>query len=282
MLDMTAIILTYCEEKNIGICISSIKSIVRRIVVIDSGSTDKTKEIAEKLGAEVYIHKWVNYSDQYNWGIENAKITTQWIFRIDADESLTKESAMEIVDICKKNEFTDINGIVVRFKVSFLGRNLKHGGIYPFRKLLIYKCGKGYIEQRNMDEHIVLEEGRYVELKNDSIHRDFKDLTFWIDKHNKYSNREMQDYFEASGKRLEVSHLTRRARVKRLIKFHVYYKLPMGMRAHLYYIYRYYILGGFLDGKEGHIFAFLQAYWYRYLVDAKIYEYRRKCEKGMK
>lgn len=274
MLDMTVVILTFNEEKNIGICISSVKKIAKRIVVIDSGSTDKTKEIAEKLGADVYIHEWVNYSNQYNWGIENAGITTKWIFRLDADESLTEASAREIENICMKNDHTNVNGIIVRFKVTFLGKDLKHGGIYPFRKLLVYKRDKGFMEKRNMDEHIVLSEGRAVELRNDSIHKDFKDLTFWIDKHNKYSNREMQDYLDSEGKEHNVLGLTKYAKIKRFIKFRIYYNLPIGFRAHLYYIYRFYILGGFLDGKEGHIFAFLQAYWYRYLVDAKIYEHK--------
>jgi len=122
-----------------------------------------------------------------------------------------------------------------------------------------------------MDEHIVLNEGKSVVMKNDCIHKDFKDLHSWIEKHNKYSNREVLDYFERQegedGKSLNKS-----AKLKRFVKFKIYYKLPMGLRAKLYYWYRYYLKLGFLDGKAGKIFAFLQAYWYRFLVDAKIYE----------
>lgn len=272
MADLTTIILTYNEEKNIKQCIESIQKIVKRIVVVGSFSTDKTVEIAKSLGAEVYQNKWENYAKQYQYGINIANINTQWILRLDADERLTPESAEEIEMLCNKNQNTDINGIIVRFTVTFMGKDLKHGGIYPFKKLLIYKNGKGYIENRNMDEHIILTEGKCVELRNDSLHHDFKDLSFWIDKHNKYSSREVKDYFENISKPEKGIKLNKSAKIKRFIKFKIYYKLPLGTRAHLYYIYRYYFKLGFLDGKEGKIFAFLQAYWYRFLVDAKIYE----------
>lgn len=274
MADLTVLILTRNEEKNIARCIREVQSIAKRIVVVDSGSTDRTIEIAEMMGAEVLSHPWKNYATQYNWGIQNASIQTKWIFRLDADEFLTQETRDEIEILCKENENTDINGLVVRFTVSFLGRELKHGGIYPFRKLLIYKADKGFMEERNMDEHIVLSEGRSIELKHDCIHQDFKDLTAWIDKHNKYSSREVLDYFESSKKESSNDYhkLDKKARFKRYVKFGIYYKLPLGMRAFMYYCYRYYFKLGFLDGKEGKIFSFLQAYWYRFLVDAKIYE----------
>lgn len=276
MADLTAIILACNEEKNIGRCIRSLKGLAKRVVVIDSGSTDNTVSIAEELGAEVLHHPWENYSKQYIWGESSAHITTRWTFRIDADESLTEESAKEIEKLCNENEDSDINGLVVRFKVTFLGKELKHGGIYPFKKLLVYKTGIGYMEERNMDEHIILKTGRSIEVKEDSLHFDYKDLTFWIDKHNKYSSKEVLDYFESLNMKINISGMSKSAKFKRFVKFNIYYKLPLGTRAHLYYLYRYYWKRGFLDGKEGKIFAFLQAYWYRFLVDAKLYELDRK------
>ena len=126
----------------------------------------------------------------------------------------------------------------------------------------------GSIENRNMDEHIILSSGKTIEMKQDCLHFDFKNLEYFINKHNWYSSRETVDYFEHLEKKKSKSELD----FKTWLKMRVYYKLPLGMRAHVYYIYRYYILGGFLDGKPGKIYAFLQAYWYRYLVDAKIYE----------
>ena len=272
MADLTTIIMTYNEDLNIQKCINSVKDISKRIIVIDSFSNDRTVEFAERMGAEIYKHEFVNHAKQFKYGLEIANIQTQWVLRFDADERLTKDSADEIERLCENNKDTDVNGIIVRFEVNFLGKELRNGGIYPFRKLLVFKYGFADIEDRNMDEHIVLSEGRAVELKNDSLHYDYKDLTFWIDKHNKYSSREVIDYFNSLSTEEDGGKLNRNAKIKRFVKFKIYYKLPMSVRALFYFTYRYIIKLGFLDGKEGLIFAVLQAFWYRFLVDAKIYE----------
>jgi glycosyltransferase involved in cell wall biosynthesis len=276
MTDLTAIVLTKNEELNIADCLKSIQSLAKRIVVVDSFSTDRTVEIAKEHGADVYQHEFINYSKQFLYGLNETGIDTKWILRIDADERLTDASRAEVEALCEKNMDTDVNGIILRFEVTFLGKKLRHGGIYPFRKMLVFKRGIGTIEDRYMDEHIVISEGRTVEVKNDSEHHDFKDLAYFIQKHNWYSSREVLDYIQNTELQNEDGKaLNHKAGVKRWIKFHIYYKLPMGVRAHLYYWYRYYIKLGFLDGKEGKIYAFMQAYWYRYLVDAKIYEYQK-------
>lgn len=278
MADLTAIILTKNEEKNIEECIRSIKGLAERIVVIDSFSTDLTTEIARGLGAEVYEHTFENYAKQFLYGMEIARITTKWVLRIDADERLTPTGAEELENLCRQNGDTDVNGIILRFKVNFMGKDLYHGGIYPFRKLLVFKYGKGSIEKRNMDEHIILFEGKSIEMREDCVHHDYKDLTRWIEKHNWYASREVMDYYQFKEDMADGEKLDKKAKWKRKIKFKVYYKLPMGFRAHLYYWYRYYVKRGFLDGKEGKIYAFMQAYWYRYLVDAKIYEREKVCK----
>lgn len=283
MADITAIILTKNEEVNIEKCIKSIKPIVKRIIVVDSGSTDNTIAVAKNLGAEVLVNelKPFLYAKQFLYGMEHGNIDTKWVFRIDADEELTSESAAEIDKLCNDNEDTDVNGIVVRFEVSFMGKPIRHGGVYPLRKLLVFKYGKGNIEDRCMDEHCVLYEGRSVEVTHDSLHHDYKGLSYYIEKHNNYSTREMQDYFN-SREREEATGLTgansldAKAKFKRFLRWKIYYKLPAGFRAFAYYFYRYYVRLGFLDGREGKIFCFLQAYWYRFLVDAKIYEAQKQ------
>lgn len=277
MVDLTTIILTYNEELNIKDCIDSVKDISKRIIVVDSFSSDRTVQIAEELGAEVYKHKFINHAKQFKFGLDIADINTQWVFRIDADERLTEESSNEIKNICINNGNTDINGIVVRFEVVFLGKKLKHGGIYPFKKLLVFKHGFADIEDRNMDEHIYLKSGKSVELKNDSLHFDYKDLSSWIDKHNNYSTKEAVDFLSCTGEKSDYRKLNKSASIKRFVKYNIYYKLPMVFRPLIYFLYRYIVRLGFLDGKEGLIFAVLQAFWYRFLVDAKIYEARQKC-----
>lgn len=266
--DITAIILTKNEEVNIVDCIQSIASVAKRIVVVDSFSSDRTVDLAKQCGAQVYQHPFENYAKQYNYGVEKADINTVWTLRIDADERLTLGSAAELERLCNENMNTDVTGIILRFKKNFLGRDLYHGGVYPWKKMNCYKTKAGAIEDRNMDEHIVLSYGKTIEMKQDCLHFDFKDLEYFIHKHNWYSSRETVDYFE----NVESKKDNRQLDFRTWIKMNIYYNLPIGTRAHIYYLYRYYIKMGFLDGKEGRIYAFLQAYWYRYLVDAKIYE----------
>ncbi len=281
MNDITAIILTKNEELNIGRCINSIKSFVDRIVVVDSGSTDNTISIAQELGAEIFKHEpFEHYAKQFNWALDNVNIKTKWVYRIDADEVVTPELASEIVNACHINHDNDINGLVMRFKIFFMGKFLTHGGIYPFYNLTIFKYGIGRYEDRAMGEHIILSEGKTADLTNDCLHYDFKGLDIWINKHNWYSTREVVDYFATrSIGQHNPNDLYHEAKKTSKLRDKLYYRLPKFFRAKLYYWYRFYIKLGFLDGRAGQIHAFLQAYWYRYLVDAKIYEQEQKNKK---
>lgn len=275
MIDLTAIILTKNEEKNLQECMDSVRNVAKRIVVVDSFSTDDTLKIAEANGADIYQHPFENYGKQFQWAMDHTGIDTTWIFRFDADERLTKDSAAELVRLCTENENTDVNGIIFTLEVVFLGRKLKHGGTYPFKKLCIFKRGLAYMEERSMDEQIVLTSGRAVEMKCVSEHHDFRDLTFWINKHNWYATRAAKDYFDYAGKEDVYGELDFPSRVRRIVKRKIYYRLPMRLRCWLYFVYRYIFRLGFLDGKEGFFYAFFQAYWYRMLVDAKIFEAKK-------
>ena len=158
-----------------------------------------------------------------------------------------------------------------------MGRWIKHGGRYPELLLRIFRTGKAMCEMKIMDEHMILSEGTTIEFRHDLKDNNQKDLEWWISKHNWYSNREVLDHQMrlAGDSFVEKGCSSNQAKMKRIVKDGGYYKLPKFIRAHLYFIYRYYIKLGFLDGPEGRIFHFLQAYWYRFLVDAKMFE----CEK---
>lgn len=278
IIDMTAIILTKNEADNLERCIKSVQPFVKRIVVVDSGSTDNTVELAKSLGTDIYFHKWKHYADQFNWAIDNTEIDTKWIFRIDADECVPSDLAEELILSCREHEDDDVNGMVMKYKVFFLGRFLKHGGCYPFKKLTVFKTGKGRFEDRAMGEHIVLDEGRAITLDTDCEHYDFKTLSFWIDKHNSYSTREVIDREFVRKNKENLAHLDGGLETNKKLRDGLYYKLPPFFRARLYYWYRFYIRMGFLDGRPGRIYAFLQAYWYRYLIDAKLYEKKIQCK----
>lgn len=270
--DVTVVILTKNEEANIERCINSVKGWCERIVVVDSGSTDNTVKIALELGAEIFHHKpFVDYAKQFNWAIDNTDIKTTWVFRLDADECVTLELKNEIINECEKHKDDNVSGMMMRFKIFFLGKFLKHGGAYPFLKITIFKFGKGRFEDRSMGEHIVLSEGKCIDLKEDCEHYDFKNLNAFIDKHNWYATREVADYFAVRDGRVNAVLDGQPEKAKKL-RDGLYYRLPRYTRAKLYYWYKFYFKMGFLDGEAGRIWAFLQAYFYRFVVDAKIYE----------
>lgn len=288
MVDLTVVILTKNEEKNLRKCIESFRGCVKRFVIVDSFSTDATEALCKHLNEELneigasldfYQNKWISYADQLNWGLNNTGINTEWSMRMDADEEITEELAAEIeqkLPYIKQK----VNGIILRRRVYFMGRWIKHGGRYPELLLRIFRTGKASCEMKMMDEHMILSEGITEEFSNDLIDNNQKDLEWWTAKHNWYSNREVLDHQmtlkNAVDDSLEQNGTSStQAKMKRVVKNGGYYKLPSFFRAHLYFIYRYYIKLGFLDGKEGKIYHFLQAYWYRFLVDAKLYE----CEK---
>lgn len=284
MLDLTVVILTKNEENNLTKCIESFKGIVNRFVIIDSYSTDRTKALCEKLrknnNISFYENKFIDYATQLNWGIKNTNIDTNWTMRMDADEELTPELVEELIEKLP-NILDNVNGIILKRRVYFMGRWIRHGGKYPELLLRIFRTGFGECEQKLMDEHMILTEGDTTTFKYDIIDNNNKDLEWWTHKHNWYSNREVLDYQEKVLNQSDLDQIINdnsnngQAAKKRFIKNNGYYKLPLFLRAHVYFVYRYYFRLGFLDGKEGKIYHFLQAYWYRFLVDAKIYE----CEK---
>ena len=289
MVDLTVVILTKNEEKNLRKCVESFQGIARRFVIVDSYSTDNTEKICKELDFELrkigsqldfYKNKWIDYATQLNWGLTHTDITTEWSMRMDADEELMEDLANEIEERLDTIE-EPVNGIIVRRRLIFMGKWIKHGGRYPELLLRIFRTGKAVCEQKIMDEHMVLSEGTTVEFKHDLIDNNQKDLEWWTAKHNWYSNREVLDHQmtleDSMDKSLEQGgESSGQAKMKRIVKNSGYYKLPKFWRAHIYFIYRYYLKLGFLDGPEGRIFHFLQAYWYRFLVDAKLYQ----CEKN--
>lgn len=274
MEDITFIILTKNEELNLPDCLESIKGFSKRAIVVDSGSTDKTKEVAERYGAEFYYNKFVNYSTQFNWALDNLNITTKWTFRLDADERLTEAIRRELSDIMREHADDDVNGATMEAWLYFMGRRIKHG-CHNKRKLMLFKTGIGRIEDRKMDEHTVLLSGRSVTCRERFIHYDFKDMTHWVSKMNWYATREMQDYIEfiksEKNEELGASSGSGISSV-RAKKFGFYYKLPLFFRSWMLFVYYYVFRLGFLDGREGFVYHWMYHRWYRCLVDAKILE----------
>lgn len=270
----TCIIITKNEELNIERAVKSAKLLCNRIIVVDSGSADKTVQIAKDNGAEVFLHEFISHGKQFNWALDNCDISTDWVIRLDADEEITKEVANELSELFEKHKDDDVNGIVFRFKVYFLGKFLKHGAMYPFLKLCAFKAKKGRVIEELMRDQTVITDGKTIYLKNDCLHYDFKSLTDWINKHNTYASMELNNLYSKNGN--DDQKLISSIKKTKKIRDGFFYKLPMFFRAKLYYLYIVIFKLAFLDGRPGLIHAYLHAFWYRYLIDSKIYEQNLK------
>jgi glycosyltransferase involved in cell wall biosynthesis len=274
---ISVIVLTYNEEANLAVCLNSLAQLSAEIFIVDSGSTDRTIEIANNFGCQIVSNPWKNHAEQMNWAIRELPIKTEWIMRLDADERLTPELAQELKEALPQSPSL-VSAYEVKRRVFFMGRWIRYGGYYPTWLLRIWRTGLGFCEQRWMDEHIVISEGKIAQLQNDIIDDNKKDLTFWINKHNYYANREVQDILQIFSEKdviLATNNFTQVTQ-RRWIKKNLYSRSPLFLRALIYYLLRYFVGLGFLDGKEGLIFHFFQGFWYRFLVDAKIYEIQKK------
>lgn len=275
---LTAIVLTFNEEQHLSRCLSCIKDIADEIVVVDCHSTDKTIDIASSFGATVLQHRWVNHAIQFNWALKNLCKDTQWVLRIDADEYLTPQLIAEISQHLPVIG-DDINGIYCGRSMTFQGKQIRFGGVFPVRVLRLFRYGHGQCENRWMDEHIKVE-GKTYDFDGQIIDDNLHSLTWWTDKHNRYACREAVDMLNLEYRFMEFESISKifggnESTVKRWLKEGIYSRLPLGLRSFAYFIYRYVLRFGFLDGHAGTAFHFLQGFWYRYLVDAKIAEVKR-------
>ncbi len=281
-LPITAIVMTYNEEKNLEECLKSIYDYVDEIIVVDSYSNDKTEVISKKYTNKFYQNTFINQAKQFIWALNNCDIQNDWILRIDADERWTREGFNELTRIIKEE---NIDGIYVRMKIYFMDRWLRYGDMYPNYFLRVFKKSKGNMEDRWMDEHIKVD-GKVYYSNIDVIEANYdrqENISLWTNKHNKYSTREAIEFLLMSEKLREINTIANlfgnKTERKRWIKENLYFRTPLFIRPFIYFIYRYFFKLGFLDGKEGFIFHTLHAFWYRFLVDSKIYQIRKLSKK---
>ena len=279
MIDVTVIILTFNEEQHIKRCLENVNLFAKTVYVIDSYSTDNTVAIAESMGATVVQNKWPgNQAEQFNWALQNIEIDTEWILRLDADEYLLPELVEELKTRVPSLD-ENITGITFKRRHIFLGRWMKRG-TYPVMILRMFRTGKAVCEQRLMDEHIELLQGESITFENDFVDENLNNLSWWANKHVGYAVREAAELldieYNITGNDSGERHLSEKTLQKRKLKLK-YAKKPLFWRSFAYFIYRYFFKLGFLEGKEGFLWNFMQGWWYRTLVDAKIFEIKKAC-----
>ena len=273
--------MTYNEAKHLDRCFASLLALDAEIHVIDCFSSDDTLTIARRSGAIVHENAWVNHAEQFNWGLTQLPNTIDWVLRLDADEYLTPALVDEInkkLSACSD----DVGGISIPRRINFLGKLIKYGGVNKIHTVRLFRAGQGRCENRWMDEHIVVQ-GKLLKFKNELIDENLNPISWWVEKHNGYASREAVELLNLRYGFMPYDSIAKlstksQASLKRWVKENLYSKTPLGLRAFAYFVYRYILLGGFLDGSRGFAFHFLQGFWYRYLVDIKISEVERSMQ----
>ena len=271
------IILTYNEEIHLPRLIESIRSLNAAIYVLDSGSTDNTISIARNAGAKILQNAFENHPKQWDFALKNFDIQTPWIICLDADQVVTPQLYERLAHF-KDEDYRGIDGIYFSRKNFFKGRWIKHGGYYPFYLLKMIRFGTGYSDLNENMDHRFIVPGKTLIWKNGYIlEENLKEnkISFWIDKHNRYSNLVAIEEVErmAALRKQTIkpkfwgSPDERTAWLKQL-----WWKLPRYVRPMIYFSYRMIFQLGILDGATGIIFHFLQGFWFRLVVDIKIDE----------
>ena len=251
-MQLSVVIITYNEEANIGRTLASVQPLVAdgkgEIIVVDSGSTDRTVEIAKSYGAKVYVEEWKGFAAQKNSAIDKA--VGDWILSLDADEEVEKRLARAIHRILTLYPERRKEGYWLRRKNLFLGRWIKHGGFWPDRKLRLFKRGRGQVQDRQVHETIRVDGSTYELwhtkpfLRGALIHHSYPTLSDYIDHMNRYSSLGAE-MVVAEGK----------------VQFSL---VDIVVRPLFTFIYNYFFRLGFLDGREGlllHLYHAVYVSW---------------------
>lgn len=282
-LDLTTIILTYNEELHIRRALECVSPISQHVIIVDSPSTDSTIDICKEFdNVEVFVHKYPgNQAEQFNWALENIDIKTGWILRIDADEYLEPELIEELY-IKLPTMRSEVSAVVIPIGREFMGRRLHHGIVNEVALTRLFRTGKVHYELRLMDEYMSIHSGETISFEHAIVDASLIGLKAFIDKHNNYSNREAVLLLDAEfnltvNDENNVNYEYAKEVAKKRAQKAKYSRMPLFWRAFAYFVYRYIVKMGFLDGKEGFCWDFFQGLWYRMLVDAKIYEAKKVC-----
>jgi glycosyltransferase involved in cell wall biosynthesis len=268
---VAVVILTFNEEDNLAMALDSVVGWAGEVFVVDSFSTDRTIDIAlgyANRGVQVVQHAFVNYSDQWNWALTRLPISRPWVLKLDADERATTAFRRDVDDAVRAPDAP--SAFVIHWKHVFMGKELNWGGLYPNGNTRLWRTGSAKFGTREVNEHLVVS-GPVGSIRSPITHKDYKSLGAWLDRHNRYSAMEARA-IEAGNVTGTPPKLFGRPDERRMWLRKVYFRLPC--RPFLYFLYRYLLRLGFLDGRVGFRFAFLHAS-FLYWIDLKRAEIRQ-------
>ena len=270
------ILLSFNSEDTLDASLARARLVSDEIFVVDSYSQDGTVKLAEALEAIVVQHPFEHYGAQRNWAIDNLPITKQWQLHLDADEWMDDKLVSEIQNLPDAPEHSAY--FLPRY-VRFLGRVMRHGGMSPTWHLRLFRSGAGRCEDRKYDQHFIGLSGTSGQLSGVLIDDIRMPLTEWTARHNRWADGEVAelDADQTTG-RLQPDLFGSPTERKRFLR-QGYNGLPLFIRPFGLFAYRYFFRLGFLDGTEGLIFWVLQTFWFRFLIDAKIWEKRHLSQR---
>ena len=283
-LPITAVILTFNEELNLESCLQSLSGWTKAIWIVDSGSTDGTFEIARRYGAEFIEHPFESHVKQWRWALAQVPTSEDWILALDADQRIMPELQTELAALFASPKGPDVDGLYINRRHVFRGRWIKHGGYYPKYLLKLFRPDKVTFDEMDLVDHHFYIAGPTANLQHDIIEDNAKerDIAFWIEKHNRYAVRLAEEEIRRreQGQKSPISSALFGAPDQRILWLKsLWSRLPLYVRPVLYYCYRYFLRLGFLDGKQGFIFHFLQGFWFRLLVDINIEEMKNRRQR---
>lgn len=252
MIKLSVVIITFNEEKNIGRCLDSVKEIADDIVIVDSFSTDKTKEIAISKGARFIEHKFEGHIEQKNWAITQA--ANPIVLSLDADEVLSYELKISIIEIKNNWQF---DGYEMNRLTNYCGKWIKHGGWYPDKKLRLWDSTKGKWGGVNPhDKYEMIESAKIKHLKGDLLH---------------YSYYSLEDHIKQVNKFTEIAANMLLNSNKKPNHFKIFFgPLIKFLRDYVFHL-------GFLDGYYGFVIARISAHanFLKYAKHKQLYETKK-------
>jgi glycosyltransferase involved in cell wall biosynthesis len=261
---ITVIIPTRDEARHIRRCVGSARGL-GRVIVLDSGSSDATRHIAQEHGAEVMEHAWEGHAAQKNWALASLDITTPWVLFLDADEYLTAETADAIRRAVASG---GADGYFLPRAYIFFGQRLRYAWWYPDYQLRLFRRGRGRFEDRLVHEHVIVD-GAVATIDAAIQHENLKGLSAFIDRHNRYSDLEAAELTNPSRVRKPGSMRGSWADRRRALKDRIWFRVPM--RPLVRFLWLYVLRRGFLDGRRGLLFCQLIAL-YEFMIDVKLLE----------
>jgi glycosyltransferase involved in cell wall biosynthesis len=274
--DVTFIILTYNEEKRLSDCLNSLDGVARNVFVVDSYSTDGTVALLDTRSVRYLQHEFKDYGAQRRWAQQNDPYASPWVFHIDADERLSDSLRRWLLEEFPRAAET-ADGFLFSRRTVFMGRWIRWGGHYPTYHLRLYRAAMGRCEDKAYDQHFLVDGSVEVVRGADIIDTVMSDLGSFVRSHERWSTNEAQEQLASlTAGEIRPVFGNNPIQRRRWVKRNLYDRSPLLLRPFLYFLYRYILRLGFLDGKEGAIFHVLQGFWFRFLVDAKILEHRSK------